>query len=78
MKHRVEVRIPAVIVLRGSAEGKTPAGARRAAAAEARRLAKEFSGHAILEGSWPEALGGAKVVAEPVRGKIEAATPWDS
>lgn len=62
-QHAVEVRIPAVITLRGKAAGETPAQAKKAAQAEAKRLAREFTERPVLEGKWPEVLGGATVTA---------------
>jgi len=64
MKQRdVEVRIPAVIVLRGKVDADKPAEAKKLATAEAKKIAREFTERPILEGVWPEVLGGAAVRA---------------
>lgn len=67
-QHAVEVRIPAVITLRGKAAGETPAKAKKAAEAEAKKLAHEFTERPVLEGKWPEVLGGATVTATAAEG----------
>lgn len=74
--YRVEVRIPATIVLRGSVRAADQDAALELARSEGERVAEEFEGRGVLEGSWPELLGGARVFATPVQGgSVEASGP---
>lgn len=75
-RHAVEVRIPAVIVVRGKVEGESVEAARVHAQAEGERIAQEFRERPVLSGVWPEVLGKASVEALPaakgsVRVKVE-------
>lgn len=68
MRYNVEVKIPAVITLRGHVHGEDLDEAKRKAVKDAKALAKQWAGQAIMKGRWPEAFDGANAEASPEPG----------